>query len=124
MGIGLSIAVLSIDFAWDWNRALIVVLGAVNAGLAAQTALLYGNYAYRNVPEKVRAFGYSPSAYWLFALAMLLLAGGVCAESESRSESFPASVWALPLLAGGMLVLTGWSIARLRAVRYLGDLDE
>lgn len=123
-GLGMSLAILSENYPWDWNRGLIVILACVNAGLTGQIALLYTNDAWPKVPKAMRQAGNSPTAAWLLALAMLLMAAGFVAGSAARAGQPPASPLALPLIGGAFILLTGWSIARLQAVRHLGELDE
>lgn len=123
VGIGLSIAILGIDYPWNWIRASVVILAAVNAGLAAQTALLYGSKTWWKMPEPIQQFGNSPSAFWLLALGFLLVAAGMVSAMASRDGLPPSTPVSLPLLALGFAILTVWSVSRLLAVRRLGELD-
>jgi hypothetical protein len=119
--IGVVIAVFAFHslYAWDWIRGIAVIAAAVNAGVSGQIALCYTNGVFPLNPR-----GPSPSAYWLGALAMLLLALGMILGSASRAGQPPTSQIGLSVLMVAFVMLAVFSAVVLRSLRRLGEPDE
>lgn len=124
MGVGIGLSLTWLDFSgWDIVRALAIILAAVNAGLYAQLALLYGNRVWPSAPDIFHRYA-SPSSYWLLALGMLLIAAAVVCNAEANAGTPPPSALYLAFAVAALAILASWAILRLRAVRALGELDE
>lgn len=110
----------SVNFAWDWCRAVVVIAAIANMGISAQIALYYTNCVYDKIPRSFRFFGNSPTAYWLGALGMMILAAALIVGTIARAGQDPATPLNLPLLAVALSLLTGWGVLVLNSLHKLG----